>query len=140
MHFVNLGLIKLCLCFYPCFGCSFCLLYCISYFVFLIWLSCPLSCTCTETFKINFVTFGYNGEAGSDGFQVLIPYVLCIVTSFKLSELSDSCFLYLKGQLLTLVECMLLLYRALLPTPVWYWFFLNKDYGSLFSSLTNIHC
>ncbi|OAY66842.1 RING finger and transmembrane domain-containing protein 2 [Ananas comosus] len=41
-----------------------------------------------------------------------------------------------QGQLLTLVEYLLLLYRALLPTPVWYRFFLNKDYGSLFSSLT----
>lgn len=30
---------------------------------------------------------------------------------------------------------MLLLYRALLPTPVWYRFFLNKEYGSFFSSL-----
>ncbi|XP_031383525.1 E3 ubiquitin-protein ligase RNFT1-like [Punica granatum] len=41
-----------------------------------------------------------------------------------------------QGQMLTLVEYGLLLYRALLPTPVWYRFFLNKDYGSLFSSLT----
>ncbi|XP_073297686.1 uncharacterized protein [Primulina huaijiensis] len=41
-----------------------------------------------------------------------------------------------QGQLLTLVEYMLLLYRALLPTPIWYRFFLNKEYGSLFSSLT----
>ncbi|XAR71851.1 hypothetical protein NMG60_11018289 [Bertholletia excelsa] len=41
-----------------------------------------------------------------------------------------------QGQMLTLVEYALLLYRALLPTPVWYRFFLNKDYGSLFSSLT----
>ncbi|KAL9418791.1 hypothetical protein AB3S75_036694 [Citrus x aurantiifolia] len=41
-----------------------------------------------------------------------------------------------QGQILTLVEYALLLYRALLPTPVWYRFFLNKDYGSLFSSLT----
>lgn len=40
-----------------------------------------------------------------------------------------------QGQLLTLAEYMLLLYRALLPTPVWYRFFLNKEYGSLFSSL-----
>ncbi|KAI4374253.1 hypothetical protein MLD38_012266 [Melastoma candidum] len=40
-----------------------------------------------------------------------------------------------QGQLLTLVEYMLLLYRALLPTPIWYRFFLNKEYGSLFSSL-----
>ncbi|GAV67765.1 zf-RING_2 domain-containing protein [Cephalotus follicularis] len=41
-----------------------------------------------------------------------------------------------QGQMLTLVEYSLLLYRALLPTPVWYRFFLNKEYGSLFSSLT----
>ncbi|VFQ99548.1 unnamed protein product [Cuscuta campestris] len=41
-----------------------------------------------------------------------------------------------QGQMLTLVEYTLLLYRALLPTPVWYRFFLNKEYGSLFSSLT----
>lgn len=44
--------------------------------------------------------------------------------------------LILKGQMLTLVEYTLLLYRALLPTPVWYRFFLNKDNGGLFSSLT----
>lgn len=41
-----------------------------------------------------------------------------------------------QGQLLTFVEYVVLLYRALLPTPVWYRFFLNKDYGSFFSSLT----
>ncbi|CAA6661892.1 unnamed protein product [Spirodela intermedia] len=41
-----------------------------------------------------------------------------------------------QGQMLTLVEYLVLLYRALLPTPVWYRFFLNKEYGSLFSSLT----
>ncbi|XP_057442350.1 uncharacterized protein LOC130734070 [Lotus japonicus] len=41
-----------------------------------------------------------------------------------------------QAQMLTLVEYMLLLYRALLPTLVWYRFFLNRDYGSLFSSLT----
>ncbi|CAL5390051.1 unnamed protein product [Camellia sinensis] len=40
-----------------------------------------------------------------------------------------------QGQMLTLVEYLLLLYRALLPAPVWYRFFLNKEYGSLFSSL-----
>ncbi|XP_004502805.1 uncharacterized protein [Cicer arietinum] len=40
-----------------------------------------------------------------------------------------------QGQMLTLVEYTLLLYRAFLPTPVWYQFFFNKDYGSLFSSL-----
>lgn len=37
--------------------------------------------------------------------------------------------------MLTLVEYALLLYRAFLPAPVWYRFFLNKEYGSLFSSL-----
>ncbi|XP_023743956.1 uncharacterized protein LOC111892117 [Lactuca sativa] len=41
-----------------------------------------------------------------------------------------------QGQMLTLVEYTLLLYRAFLPAPVWYRFFLNKEYGSLFSSLT----
>ncbi|KAF9684889.1 hypothetical protein SADUNF_Sadunf04G0165600 [Salix dunnii] len=40
-----------------------------------------------------------------------------------------------QGQMLTLVEYLILLYRALLPAPVWYRFFLNKEYGSLFSSL-----
>lgn len=40
-----------------------------------------------------------------------------------------------QGQMLTLVEYLLLLYRALLPAPVWYRFFLNKEYGGLFSSL-----
>jgi hypothetical protein len=45
-------------------------------------------------------------------------------------------FLLFQGQMLTIVEYFLLLYRALLPTPVWYRFFLNKEYGSLFSSLT----
>ncbi|KAK1265326.1 RING-H2 finger protein ATL30 [Acorus gramineus] len=43
---------------------------------------------------------------------------------------------YKHGQMLTVVEYLLLLYRALLPTPVWYRFFLNKEYGGLFSSLT----
>ena len=36
--------------------------------------------------------------------------------------------------MLTLVEYGLLLYRAFLPAPVWYRFFLNKEYGGLFSS------
>lgn len=45
-------------------------------------------------------------------------------------------FLLFQGEMLTVVEYFLLLYRALLPTPVWYCFFLNKEYGSLFSSLT----
>ncbi|KAF2291699.1 hypothetical protein GH714_028310 [Hevea brasiliensis] len=39
-----------------------------------------------------------------------------------------------QGQMLTLVEYFLLLYRSLLPAPVWYRFFLNKEYGSFFSS------
>lgn len=42
----------------------------------------------------------------------------------------------MQGQMLTLVEYTLLLYRTLLPTPVWYRFFLNKEYGSIFSSVT----
>lgn len=45
-------------------------------------------------------------------------------------------WIFFKGQMLTLVEYTMLLYRALLPAPIWYRFFLNKDYGSLFSSLT----
>ncbi|XP_020599575.1 RING finger and transmembrane domain-containing protein 2-like [Phalaenopsis equestris] len=40
-----------------------------------------------------------------------------------------------QGQMLTLLEYFLFLYRALLPAPVWYRFFLNKEYGSFFSSL-----
>ncbi|GAU42587.1 hypothetical protein TSUD_303030, partial [Trifolium subterraneum] len=40
-----------------------------------------------------------------------------------------------QAQMLTLVEYTLLLYRAFLPAPVWYRFFFNKDFGSLFSSL-----
>ncbi|KAL7164101.1 hypothetical protein ACSBR2_040084 [Camellia fascicularis] len=40
-----------------------------------------------------------------------------------------------QGQMLTLVEYLLLLYCAFLPAPVWYRFFLNKEYGSPFSSL-----
>lgn len=41
-----------------------------------------------------------------------------------------------QAQLLTLVEYSLLLYRALLPAPVWYSFFLNDAHGHIFSSLT----
>jgi hypothetical protein len=37
--------------------------------------------------------------------------------------------------MLTVFEYSLLLYRGLLPTPVWYRFFLNKEYGRFFSSL-----
>ncbi|EFJ13527.1 hypothetical protein SELMODRAFT_269003 [Selaginella moellendorffii] len=41
-----------------------------------------------------------------------------------------------QGQILTLTEYVVLLYRTVIPGPVWYRFFLNKEYGSLFSSLT----
>lgn len=41
-----------------------------------------------------------------------------------------------QAHLLTVIEYVLLLYRALLPAPVWYRFFLNKEYGNVFSSLT----
>lgn len=40
-----------------------------------------------------------------------------------------------QGQMLTLVEYTLLLYRAFLPAPVWYRFFFYMDFGSLFSSI-----
>ncbi|XP_050209612.1 uncharacterized protein LOC126660261 isoform X2 [Mercurialis annua] len=43
---------------------------------------------------------------------------------------------YRQGQMLTLVEHMLLLYRTMIPTPVWFRFLLNKENGCLFSSLT----
>ncbi|KAJ8466696.1 hypothetical protein OPV22_029248 [Ensete ventricosum] len=42
----------------------------------------------------------------------------------------------MQGKTLTVVEYLLLLYRFLLPTPVWYRFFLNKDHGIRFSYLT----
>ncbi|GER31955.1 RING/U-box superfamily protein [Striga asiatica] len=41
-----------------------------------------------------------------------------------------------QGNILSLIEFTTLLYRDLLQTPVWYRFFLNEEYGSLFSSLT----
>ncbi|XP_051138289.1 uncharacterized protein LOC127256357 [Andrographis paniculata] len=41
-----------------------------------------------------------------------------------------------RGQMLTLVEYILLLHRTVLPTPLWYRFFLNQNYGSFFSSVT----
>lgn len=40
-----------------------------------------------------------------------------------------------RALMLTLVEYTAVLYRALVPTPVWYRFFLNESYGHLFSSL-----
>ena len=57
----------------------------------------------------------------------------CIIT---VGRSYNQNFCVVQGQMLTIVEYFLLLYRALLPTPVWYRFFLNKEYGSLFSSLT----
>eukprot|EP00897_Mesotaenium_endlicherianum_P006172 jgi/Mesen1/5583/ME000281S04638 len=42
-----------------------------------------------------------------------------------------------QAQLLTVIEYLLLLYRALIPAPVWYRFFLNEAYGRLFSALTS---
>lgn len=58
-------------------------------------------------------------------------------SSFNVSNSNDSWRpMFIQGQMLTLVEYILLLYRALLPAPVWYRFFLNKGYGSVFSSLT----
>ncbi|KAI3788499.1 hypothetical protein L2E82_01267 [Cichorium intybus] len=40
-----------------------------------------------------------------------------------------------QGEVLTLVEYLLVVYRAMLPSPVWYRFFLNKEYGRIFSLL-----
>lgn len=60
----------------------------------------------------------------------MLSYLLICQSSLKVV------ILFVKVQMLTLVEYTLLLFRALLPAPVWYQFFLNKDYGSLFSSLT----
>ncbi|MBA0710356.1 hypothetical protein Golax_009649, partial [Gossypium laxum] len=77
----------------------------------------------------------YFSSAGSNGFKVLSVNVLQEQQRQKLPEAADLRNAYYQGQMLTLVEYMMLLYRALLPTPVWYRFFLNKDYGSLFSSL-----
>ncbi|CAM8966789.1 unnamed protein product [Rhodiola kirilowii] len=48
---------------------------------------------------------------------------------------SKACNFRRQGQMLTAVEYWLLLYRAVLPAPVWYRFFLNNEYGGLFSSL-----
>ncbi|XP_065881466.1 uncharacterized protein [Euphorbia lathyris] len=48
---------------------------------------------------------------------------------------SRGCNYRKQGQILTIIEYFMLLYRALLPAPVWYRFFLNKEYGNFFSSL-----
>uniref|UniRef100_A0A0D6R5Y2 RING-type domain-containing protein n=1 Tax=Araucaria cunninghamii TaxID=56994 RepID=A0A0D6R5Y2_ARACU len=58
----------------------------------------------------------------------------CVLLGYYKSN--RNCNYRKQGQMLTVVEYILLLYRALLPIPVWYRFFLNKEYGSLFSSLT----
>jgi hypothetical protein len=65
--------------------------------------------------------------------MVWFVYFCIIVVGRHYNQFS---LLAVQGQMLTIVEYFLLLYRALLPTPVWYRFFLNKEYGSLFSSLT----
>lgn len=71
---------------------------------------------------LSFVTFP--GVMGSGSISSFSCHYILMVLSF-----------FCQGQMLTLVEYLLLLYRALLPTPVWYRFFLNKGYESLFSSL-----
>ncbi|KAL2330458.1 hypothetical protein Fmac_018039 [Flemingia macrophylla] len=77
----------------------------------------------------------------------LQPLMICRDTLVRQAAMVFKCILLMyyknsrgrnyrkQGQMLTLIEYLLLLYRALLPTPVWYRFFLNKEYGSLFSSL-----
>ncbi|CAN1333862.1 hypothetical protein LINPERPRIM_LOCUS36197 [Linum perenne] len=61
---------------------------------------------------------------------LLRMYLLLLVEMISFKRNSEG-----ESQMLTLIEYLMLLYRALLPTPVWYRFFLNKEYGSLFSSL-----
>lgn len=85
----------------------------------------------------------YKNSRGRDNHKQVISYsnlkVIIIFISISFIYTSNITFIriYLfQGQLLTLIEYLLLLYRALLPTPVWYLFFLNKEYGSFFSSLT----
>ena len=70
-------------------------------------------------------------------FSQCSPWTTFQFSSFDVLN-SNDCWrpLFIQGQMLTLVEYTMLLYRALLPTPVWYRFFLNKGYGSIVSSLT----
>ncbi|XP_039056163.1 RING finger and transmembrane domain-containing protein 2-like isoform X4 [Hibiscus syriacus] len=99
----------------------------------------------------------YDIQQAARWIEQVLPFSLLLLVVFIRQHLQDTlvrqeamvlkCFLLMyykncrgrnyrkQGQMLTLVEYMMLLYRALLPTPVWYRFFLNKDYGSLFSSL-----
>ncbi|XP_022853277.1 uncharacterized protein LOC111374773 isoform X2 [Olea europaea var. sylvestris] len=99
----------------------------------------------------------YDIQQAARWIEQVLPFTLLLLVVFVRQHLQDTlvrqagmifkCFLLLhyknsrgrnyrrQGQMLTLVEYLLLLYRALLPAPVWYRFFLNKDYGSLFSSL-----
>ncbi|KAA0045490.1 putative protein binding protein [Cucumis melo var. makuwa] len=74
------------------------------------------------------------GGTGSDTLvrQAVMVVKCVLLMNYKNSRGRNYCK---QGQMLTLVEYLLLLYRALLPTPVWYRFFLSKEYGSLFSSL-----
>lgn len=68
-------------------------------------------------------------------FQKILVKYLSIYILFLCLYFLNVVVAIVQGQMLTLVEYLMLLYRALLPTPVWYRFFLNKEYGSLFSSL-----
>ncbi|XP_039001799.1 RING finger and transmembrane domain-containing protein 2-like isoform X3 [Hibiscus syriacus] len=99
----------------------------------------------------------YDIQQAARWIEKVLPFSLLLLVVFIRQHLQDTlvrqeamilkCFLLMyykncrgrnyrkQGQMLTLVEYMMILYRALLPTPVWYRFFLNKDYGSLFSSL-----
>ncbi|KAM7262478.1 hypothetical protein ACFE04_000161 [Oxalis oulophora] len=95
-----------------------------------------------QSYNISFSSFRYPGSTGRNGGQVFSVDVLQEQPRPKLSEAGVDPLLqkYVSillgfGQMLTLVEYLILLYRALLPAPVWYRFFLNKEYGSLFSSL-----
>jgi hypothetical protein len=66
--------------------------------------------------------------------QTCIFFVLFLEFSFQ----SSYSIKLVQGQLLTFVEYFVLLYRALLPAPVWSKFFFNKEYGTLFSSVTTL--
>ncbi|XP_022742093.1 RING finger and transmembrane domain-containing protein 2-like isoform X4 [Durio zibethinus] len=103
-------------------------------------------------------SYHYDVQRIARWFEHVLPFSLLLLLVFIRQHLKDTvvrqavmafkCVLLIyykngrrhdfrrQGKVLTLVEYTLLLYRALLPTPVWYRFFLNKDYGSLFSSLT----
>ncbi|OIV96887.1 hypothetical protein TanjilG_00469 [Lupinus angustifolius] len=62
--------------------------------------------------------------------QAAMALKCMLLISFKNCRRNN--FLW-QGKMLTLVEHTLLLYRSLLPISVWNTFFMNKDYGTLFS-------